>query len=654
MITARFLCILALYVPLCASASPFFSSMMQQTMSTISWEEEEWPHESMAAFLHRCRDYQCNPQLFKKRKLSFSIVEPHHQSVARPVTIDSQTLTDLELFKGYVSPARYVADTLDRTHTEIGRVAFLSLLEPTTDIQVLRSRQELIRYIVDNPEVYHELNDAYVVLAQYEPVLLSFWANDPLKQANERNYYHLNAGKLHEYFNGNAISLALRGMLMHQQRGMWVGTQAVAAVLLPLLGIYTITQKEPPSLLRKVGERVRGGGGILLSLVTLFENKWVQGISSILSGVYLGLATKGGFDWFKANFLLQKIIHEKLIAVASYAQHIKRIEKLLQEHPALERSLPSLSAVRALSDNPVTQELLAVLSKKTFSGVPTLWAHHGNILLAYRLLHEHKQELESALVALGYLDAYRGLATLYTEQRGASFCFAEYLISATPHIELEQFWHPSLSPETAVTNSLTLGAGAGTHGIITGPNAGGKSTIIKAVASSLILAQSVGIVPAARCRITPFTSIQTYLNVPDDIGSGQSLFKAQVHRIGELVNTVEKSNEKEFSFLAIDELFNGTSKEEGESLAYAVGHHLAQFPSVCVLFATHFPLLTQLPDEQESCVNYKVSVATTSEGKLSFPFVLEKGISYQHIAVAIAKEEGFNERILKRAEEKSF
>ncbi len=195
-----------------------------------------------------------------------------------------------------------------------------------------------------------------------------------------------------------------------------------------------------------------------------------------------------------------------------------------------------------------------------------------------------------------------------------------------------------------------MGGTAPGSGIITGPNAGGKSTIIKAVATSLILAQSIGIAPAKECKLTPFALIKTYLNVPDDIGSGQSLFKAQVKRIGELVEAVETAGEHEFCFLAVDELFNGTSKAEGETLAYSVGHYLAQFPNASVLFATHFPLLTTLADENKSCANYKVTVDKTPEGKIAFPFTLEPGISDQHIALAIVREEGFNESIIKTAE----
>ena len=409
--------------------SSFFTKMQRQNMSTIEWEEQDWPNEGFTAFLERCREYQHNPQLFRKRKTAFTIVEPHHQPVDLATQLDGQTMCDLELFRGEVDTAHYLGDTLDRTHTQLGRVNFLSLLEPTVDQDLLITRQETIRYLLEHEELYQGLTDALSALAEHEPVLFSFWYNDPLKQVNAPNYYKFHIGKMNEYFNGNPISLGIRGTFLHQQRLMWVGTLTLATVVLPVLGIYTICDKESPSWLSTVGERLRGSGGPLLSLVSLIENSWVKGLSAIAGGVYCGLAAKSTYNWFTAQFLLQRIIQEKLISASLFFKQLKHIEALTKEHPLLLSNLPALKELTALYQNPATEQLLTLLEAPTFKGEPSNISHQGNILLAYRLLDELKQECEPALTAMGKLDAYHSIATLYKEH---TFCFAEYIDQDTP------------------------------------------------------------------------------------------------------------------------------------------------------------------------------------------------------------------------------
>ena len=66
--------------------------------------------------------------------------------------------------------------------------------------------------------------------------------------------------------------------------------------------------------------------------------------------------------------------------------------------------------------------------------------------------------------------------------------------------------------------------------VITGPNAAGKSTFIKALSLSILFSQTICIVPASNFVLTPFTLINTYLNIPDCKGK-ESLFEAEMNRV---------------------------------------------------------------------------------------------------------------------------
>lgn len=236
------------------------------------------------------------------------------------------------------------------------------------------------------------------------------------------------------------------------------------------------------------------------------------------------------------------------------------------------------------------------------------------------------------------------------ENQRVSFCFVNYKEDVNPRILLRNFWNPFINPEIVVTNTIELHGPKGKNMIITGPNAGGKSTLIKAVPINLILAQSIGMAAADHAEITPFVTIATYLNIVDDIAAGNSLFKAQVLRAQEMVNLVEQTPVSEFSFVALDEMFNGTSANESMAAAYSVVKHIGKYTNNICIVATHFPLLTQLEKEADTFANYKVSVNVDDRG-IHYPFKLEKGSSNQHVALDILKQEGYDCTIVNEASE---
>ena len=282
----------------------------------------------------------------------------------------------------------------------------------------------------------------------------------------------------------------------------------------------------------------------------------------------------------------------------------------------------------------------------------------GRVLATFRLMHEQKDQLSQAFIALGEVDAYLSIARLFKEGGGRpnGWCFAEFVSNTEePSIELENFWNPFLDPEVAIANSITFGINGNPRTlIITGPNAGGKSTIMmKGVPLCLLLAQSFGIAPATKARFTPFAKIMTYLNITDDIAAGNSHFKAGVLRAQKIVEMAKGLKAGEFAFVAVDEVFNGTTYKEGQAAAYSLIEYLGKHPQILCATATHFPLISRLEAETSGALfkNYKVSVLYDDKGHIVYPFKLEEGISHQNVALDILKEEGFEGDFLKRAHE---
>ena len=384
----------------------------------------------------------------------------------------------------------------------------------------------------------------------------------------------------------------------------------------------------------------------MLGLLSSAQNRALAGTATLIAGIYCALSCKEDYDWAADNVILDTCVQQKLFAIAQFFDTLTTFKQTLDL-----AALPAFPAAQKIADffeetlitDPDLLQLIELLRTSTFQGKPSFFTQQGRVLLAFRLLYKTKEKIEPLLLALGEIDAYLSVARLYNEHRGQphGFCFVQYHESPTPFLDMKQFWNPFINPKKVIANDLTLQAPLERNMVITGPNAGGKSTLIKAIAINLILAQSLCIAAAQQMIFTPFYYIGTYLNVVDNIAAGNSLFKAQVLRAQHMVDLVEETPKNSFSFIALDEMFNGTSAKESKVIACSVAKHMSQFEnSICVL-ATHFPLLTQLAHEPTAFVNYKVSVDVSPETGIHYPFKLEKGSSDQHIALDILRQEGY-------------
>ena len=138
----------------------------------------------------------------------------------------------------------------------------------------------------------------------------------------------------------------------------------------------------------------------------------------------------------------------------------------------------------------------------------------------------------------------------------------------------------NLLVEKPVSNTVKIGGDTRPKNLlITGANASGKSTCIKAIIECVLLAQTITIAPAKECILTPFTVIDTYLNIPDCQGK-QSLFQAEMSRCYQQINQLKGlDGNKELALTIMDEIFVSTNFYEGLSGAYAIARKMKLSPS---------------------------------------------------------------------------
>ncbi len=356
---------------------------------------------------------------------------------------------------------------------------------------------------------------------------------------------------------------------------------------------------------------------------------------------------------------LTNYLHMQMIAVGTVVRTMEEVSAEIKNNPTLLAGLDHSHHIIDLFDKNSTtipaklKQLTNLLLTNTFTGKPSYFSLKGRVLAAYALMKEIKHELAPSLLALGEVDAYLSCAKLMQKHNGKdnNFNFATYLEQDTPYINLEGMWHPFVTSEKAVANSIELGGTKVKNIILTGPNAGGKSTFSKGLTTSLVLAQTIGIVPAKSLVFTPFAKINTYMNITDDTAAGNSLFKSEVLRAQDLLQTINNLDKNKFSFSVMDEMFSGTSPKEGEAASYAVAKNIGANSNSIAIIATHFPKLKELEATFGTFKNYQVRVTRYDNGTFNYPFKLEEGAADQNVALDILQQQGFESSILLDAQE---
>ena len=264
-----------------------------------------------------------------------------------------------------------------------------------------------------------------------------------------------------------------------------------------------------------------------------------------------------------------------------------------------------------------------------------------NIILVHTLAYDiyaHEKLFAPILACVAQMDAYNAFATNIVDSydKDNKFCFVKFLESDRATINALSFW--SLLVKNPVPNTLCEAQ----HVVLTGPNAGGKSTTIRAIMQNILLGQCFGVAAAEVFDFTIFDAIHSYLSITDNILSGESRFKAEVNRAMSIFKKIESLASEQKFFFALDELFTGTNVDQGEKCAHAFVKRVAKRNNVQCIYATHFEKLKEMGSRSGSgIVNYQVDAPSKLEnGSLKYPFTISPGASTVNIAIDIAQQAG--------------
>jgi len=158
--------------------------------------------------------------------------------------------------------------------------------------------------------------------------------------------------------------------------------------------------------------------------------------------------------------------------------------------------------------------------------------------------------------------------------------------------------------------------------IITGPNASGKTTILKTTVINLLFSQTYGYGFYSKATIPLYDKIHCYLNIPDTSGR-DSLFQAEARRCKEIIDELNISPRKHFCIF--DELFSGTNPIEACASSYGFIKYLVDTQNMDFILTTHLLDLCSLLDNVIQ--NNNMGVEKTDNFNFKYTYKLNSGIS---------------------------
>jgi hypothetical protein len=301
-------------------------------------------------------------------------------------------------------------------------------------------------------------------------------------------------------------------------------------------------------------------------------------------------------------------------------RHLERLSKLLDTVESRRNMFYAAFALLLLSD-----------------------VHLGVLLDRWRA--QHGAAVRDWLDAAGEWEALSSLGALAHDH--PDWAFPTFLgKDEEPLLSGRALGHPLLPPAGCVRNDVSVGP-PGTFLLVTGSNMSGKSTLLRALGSNVVLALAGGPVCAAELSL-PAVRVHTSMRIDDSLSEGISLFMAELLRIREIVQAAsnEEHGDAPRVLFLLDEILHGTNTAERRVAARGVVRHLLGSGAIGAV-STHDLTLADAPDLKRAAVavNFREQVQPAQRGegtRLTFDYRLREGIATTRNALKLLEAVGLD------------
>ena len=253
--------------------------------------------------------------------------------------------------------------------------------------------------------------------------------------------------------------------------------------------------------------------------------------------------------------------------------------------------------------------------------------------IIYNLYHDKEinKVMDYSFGFNGYIDNLNGIK----ENLKLNYiCYATF--NATKPTGFTDAYYPPLIENTEHSKIVKNTYKLDKEVLVSGPNASGKTTVLKTTLFNIICSQQLGIGFYKKANVQVYSNIFCYLNIPDTSGR-DSLFQAEARRCVEILEKISLAP-KENTFCIFDELYSGTNHYEAISSAFSFLDYLVNNHNFHFMMSTHFiDLCKKLEDRSDKITNMMMTVTEEKEDFI-YSYKLKGGISHVKGGVKVLKD----------------
>ncbi|XP_075160076.1 DNA mismatch repair protein Msh6 [Haematobia irritans] len=569
----------------------------------------------------------------------------HHRA---HMVLDATTLMNLRI----TGEEHSLQSTLDHCCTKFGkRLLHHWLCAPSCNLGIIKDRQEAITEFLNNTSLLQEIRGLMAPLPDFERYLAQF---------------HHFGSKLVQEKHPDGRAIFFEEKLYNKKK-----IQNFIAILKgfeSMSKIPSIFEDVSSNQLKHLSQVAEKGGSFpdIINQLTFFKEAFDHEKASE-SGV---IAPEQGVDEdYDTTENKIKVINNELqdylveqekffgCRITYYGTDKKRFQLEIPESHARKANSKYALEGQKKGSKPTrrytTEETRAFLKKMQAA------EEERNILLKdlsrriFEKFSQHYSLWKQCVDCVAEIDVLASLAE-YARMQNTSICIPDIVNpedGQQAFIEIEEGYHPCVSSETYIPNGLSLGCNdTAPLSLLTGPNMGGKSTLMRQVGLLTVMAQIGAHVPAESCRLSLVDRIFTRLGAQDDILSGHSTFLVELNETS-LILKHATSN----SLVLLDELGRGTATYDGTAIAASVVNFLADL-KCRTLFSTHYHNLIDFFHKDEritlghmACMVENEDTEDPTQETVTFLYKYTAGACPKSYGFNAAKLAGMPHGVIKRA-----
>jgi hypothetical protein len=574
------------------------------------------------------KDSVCSSIVYKINdyfKMPISYIDDKHE-------LKKNISTDLELINTVDGSCNPIYSFCFNTDNDVSRKLTEQMIKYyTTDINFLKDNQKLIKEYISPETRYTKLSPNY-------KNIIDIWNELKIESGFREKYYYIDWDTI-EFLNKSEIFL--------QFISLYNLFSPILSLMVPIIIIiipfFILKMKGMPldineyiNVLKEVAKSNAIGKLFTVNFSEIYTQERIYIFVS--AAFYLFSIYQNIMVCIKFNNNM-KIIHNHFKIVSSYLdntiysmQNYYIYSKELTTHKDFNNEL--LTKISTLTNINIKLKSITEYSLYNIGKFKEI----GKVLKYFYELHseiEYDHAIMYSIGFNGYIDCLEGLQNNIIERK---MNFASF-INTTKKGIFKNSYYACLKDNNPIKNTVKFNKNI----IISGPNASGKTTILKSTLINIIITQQFGCGFYDSAKIYPFKHLYCYLNIPDTSGR-DSLFQAEARRCKEIIDSIS-DNEKKSHFCVFDELYSGTNPEEAEKSATSFMLYLNRNKNVYTMLTTHFIKVCEKLNDKKEIQNCKM-VTEKKNNKLIYKYKLEKGISNVKGVINVLTEMNYPKEII--------